>query len=504
MIIKKAQDAIRSYFQDASNLQGGYASEAVFPESEEDVSGFLAECDSKKVPVAISGGGTGTTGGRIPFGGCVVSTERLNKIREISDDKMTAILQSGVLVDDLGLACDQKGLFYTSHPTERTASVGGTISTNASGARSFKYGSIRRYVNRLRMVLAGGDVLDIKRGERFITRDNNILKLPSGRSITIPLPGYKIPDIKNSAGYFIKDGSDLIDLFIGQEGTLSIITEMELAMVKKPDGILSAFVFFRQEKDAWAFSARAAELSKDRTAHAPGDIDALSIEYFDRNALDLLKGKGHNIPCGMNSAVFFEQEADNGAEDRLWQAWVSLITEHNAALDDTWAAMNSKDREYFTKLRHCLPEAVNDIVRKRGFPKLSTDIAVPPESFREMLGFYTDIFEKSKIAYVIFGHIGECHVHTNLLAASSEELDRGRDICLETIRKCVSLGGTITAEHGVGKTKNEYLEIMYGREGVMDMAKIKKAFDPNCILGRGNIFPEKALDSIAGPAGLSK
>ncbi|MCK9594840.1 MAG: FAD-binding oxidoreductase [Candidatus Omnitrophica bacterium] len=496
MIIKKGRDIIGSYFQDASNLKGGYASEAVFPDREEQISELLAECHSKKTPVTISGGGTGTAGARIPFGGIVISTERLDKINEISVEKMSARLQPGVLVDDLRLACEQKGLFYTSHPTERTASVGGTVSTNASGARSFKYGSIRQYVNRLRMVLADGEVLEIKRGERFITRSNNILKLSGGRSIIIPLPGYKIPDIKNSAGYFIKDGSDLIDLFIGQEGTLSIITEIELAMVKKPDSILSAFVFFRQEKDAWDFSARAAELSKGKTAYSPGDIDALSIEYFDSNALDLLRGKVNNIPGGMNAAVFFEQEAGSGDEDGLWQAWASLITEHNAALDDTWVAMGSKDGEYFSKLRHCLPEAVNDIVRQRGLPKLSTDIAVPPEFFREMMGFYSDIFKKSKIAYVIFGHIGECHVHTNLLAASAEELDRGRDICLETIKKCVSLGGTITAEHGVGKTKNKYLEIMYGREGVMDMAKIKKACDPNCILGQGNIFSKEVRDSL--------
>jgi D-lactate dehydrogenase (cytochrome) len=497
MIIKKDQDAIRSYFQDASNLKGGYAAGAAFPDTEEELSALLSECDSKKTPVTVSGGGTGTTGGRIPFGGLVVSTEKLSNIYEISVERMSAGFQSGVLVDDLRLACEQKGLFYTSHPTERTASVGGTVSTNASGARSFKYGSIRNYVNRLRMVLADGEILEIKRGERFITRNNNILRLPGGRSITIPLPGYKIPDIKNSAGYFIKEGSDLIDLFIGQEGTLSIITGIELAMAAKPRDILSALVFFRQAKDAWDFSARAAKLSKNKIAGAPAAIDALSIEYFDKNALDLLRGKGHNIPGGMGAAVFFEQESDGGDEDLIWRSWGDLITEHNSDLDDTWAAMNSKDGEYFSKLRHCLPEAVNDIVRLRGFPKLSTDIAVPPERFLEMMGFYIDIFRKSGIEHVIFGHIGECHVHTNLLAASSEELDRGRDIYLETIKKCVSLGGTVTAEHGVGKTKHEYMEIMYGREGVMDMARIKKAFDPNCILGQGNIFPKELLAQVS-------
>lgn len=497
MIIKKDPAVIASYFQDASNLKGGCASEVVFPETQEEIAAFIAGCNLKKTPVTVSGGGTGTAGARIPFGGLALSMERFNKIGEISAEKMSASFQSGVLVDDLRLACDRKGLFYTAHPTERTASVGGTVATNASGARSFKYGSIRRYVTRLKMVLASGDLLEIKRGEQFITRNNNILALPEGRSITIPLPGYKVPDIKNSAGYFLKDGSDLIDLFIGQEGTLSVITGIELSMAKKPAGILSAFVFFRQAKDAWDFSARAAELSKNELTRSPGGIDALSIEYFDRNALDLLRLKGHRIPGNMDAAVFFEQEADGPDENPLWQAWGRLITEHNAALDDTWVAMNSKDGEYFNQLRHCLPEAVNDIVRSRGFIKLSTDIAVPREHFHEMMVFYIDIFKRSGIAYVIFGHIGECHVHTNLLAASAGELDRGRDICLEVVKKCVSLGGTVTAEHGVGKTKHKYLEIMYGREGVKDMARIKKAFDPNCILGQGNIFAKELLDPAA-------
>lgn len=484
MIIKKDPDAIRTYCEDSSNLKGGHAESVVLPETIEDLSLLVRSANSGKIPLTVSGGGTGTTGSRIPFGGTVVSMERFNMIHEVSNKTMSARLESGVMVEDLKCACEHEGLFYTSHPTEKTASVGGTVATNASGSRSFKYGPTRKYVKRLKMVLATGDIFDIKRGERRISRADSKIVLDGGREIDIPIPAYEIPNIKNSAGYFAKDGMDLIDLFIGQEGTLSIITEVELELVKKPSKILSCFVFFRSEEGSWLFAedAKAAR-------------DALSIEYFDSNAVRLLRLKDKNVPEWAMAAIFFEQEATDENEDGFLKKWLKLISKHGASPDDTWVAMNEKEQDRFTKLRHYIPESINDNVRKSGYQKLSTDIAVPSESFMGMMNFYRDTFERAKISHVIFGHIGESHVHVNLLPQSYEELDAAKDICLSFVKKGIVLGGSISAEHGVGKTKHKYLEIMYGKEGILDMARIKKAFDPNCILGLDNIFPRGILES---------
>jgi len=496
VLIKKDPNAVKSYLEDSSNLKGGHAEEVVFPSSTEELSDFLKEANSEKRPVTISGGGTGTTGSRIAFGGAVVSMERFNRILDVSDEEMSCAVGSGVLVDDLKRACEAKELFYASHPTERTAFVGGTVATNASGARSFKYGSTRRYVRRLKMVLADGEIFEIRRGQTVLTHSNPKFRLAGGREICVPIPAYKMPAVKNSAGYFAKDGMDLIDLFIGQEGTLSVITEIELGLVRGPSRILGSFVFFEREPDAWGFAEEARRLSKDMRTPAGSGLDALSIEYFDANALNILRPLNPNVPRGMNAAIFFEQEVSRDNEDMLLEKWLALIVKHRSSPENTWVAMNEKEAGLFTDLRHHIPEAINDMVRQRGFQKLSTDIAVPDGKFSDMIAFYTRTFKKIGVEHVVFGHIGECHVHTNLLPKNTEELERSRETVLSFVKKGVLLGGTVSAEHGIGKTRHKYLEFMYGKGGILQMASIKKVLDPNCILGLDNIFPRELLITV--------
>jgi D-lactate dehydrogenase (cytochrome) len=162
-------------------------------------------------------------------------------------------------------------------------------------------------------------------------------------------------------------------------------------------------------------------------------------------------------------------------------------------MDGTWVAMNEKEAQGFASLRYAIPEAVNEIVRHTGMRKFSTDIAVPVDRMGEMLRFYKKVFERESVRNIIFGHIGESHVHANALPATPAEADRAKDICLELIKKGIALGGTVSAEHGIGKIKHEYLRLMYGDRGVMEMVAIKKAIDPSCILGPGNIFPKELL-----------
>jgi D-lactate dehydrogenase (cytochrome) len=474
MLIKRDQKSIKSYFEDSSNLKGGYADSIVIPENTEELSEFVKDANKNKLPITVSGGGTSTTGSRIPFGGAVVSLEKFNKIIDISKEKMNAIAQSGVMVEDFKNACESKGLFYASHPTERSAFLGGTISTNASGARSFKYGPTRKQVNRLKMVLATGRIFEIKRGEVILTRKNPI----------IPLPTYRIPNVKNSAGYFAGEGTDYIDLFIGQEGTLSIITEAEVSLAALPYKIFSSFVFFKDAADALRFAADARRSS------------ALSIEYFDVNALNFLRLKTGNVPGYAKSGIFFEQELVEGGEEKIVDGWLTVVERNNALPDDTWVAMTAQSCEKFNQFRYSIPESINDVVRRTGMRRLSTDIAVPENKLLEMVNFYVNTLTSCGIDHVIFGHIGECHLHVNLLPKNEMEHKRSRDICLTFIKKGVSLGGTVSAEHGIGKTRREYLEIMYGRQGVVEMAMIKKALDPNCILGLDNIFPKEILSTL--------
>jgi len=491
VIIKSDKDIIHSYLEDSSNITGGFAEAVVIPENIEELSEFIKKAASQKKPVTVSGGGTGTTGSRVPFGGYAVSLERINRILSLSGGGMEGSVESGVRVEDLKAECEKKKLFYTSHPTEKTATVGGTIATNASGARSFKYGSIRRYVKRLKMVLAGGEIFELERGHVIIGRDNSSFTA-GGRKITLPMPSYKLPAVKNSAGYFAEDGMDLIDLFIGQEGTLSIIVEAGLDFVEMPEKILSAFVFFKKEEDAWHFASAARDASREKRTN----LDALSIEYFDTACISILKTKVPAISADAKSAIFFEQGIHKDDEDKVLGEWTGLIKEYNSDEDNAWVAMSESDSNKFLELRHLIPVSMNEIIRRNGFRKIATDIAVPASGFYEIIDFYSDELKMSGIEFFIFGHIGECHLHVNILPKSPREFEKAKSIALELVKKGVSLGGTVSAEHGIGKLKHEYLEAMYGKKGVLDMARIKNALDPEWILGRNNIFPVELKQSL--------
>jgi D-lactate dehydrogenase (cytochrome) len=368
--------------------------------------------------------------------------------------------------------------------------VGGTLATNASGARSFKYGATRRYVKRVRIALPTGELADVVRGARTLARGRNAIEL-GGRVIEIALPSYRMPEVKNAAGYYAKDGMDLVDLFIGHEGTLGVIVEAEIGLVRKPEKILSAFAFFGAGELAWSFAAGLRNAS--RAAAAGSAIDALSIEYFDPNALKLLGAKCPNVPAGASEAIFVEQEAARGREDALIEEWLRLISRNGGSPDDTWVAMTDAEVAGFNAFRYSIPESVNDIVRRNGFRKLSADIAVPEANFHRMMRFYRDSLEGSGLDRVLFGHIGECHVHANLLPRSDRELAEAKELMLAFVKEGVRLGGTVSAEHGIGKIKHEYLREMYGAGGVAEMARVKKAFDPNCVLNLDNVFPKELL-----------
>ncbi|MEJ2194557.1 MAG: FAD-binding oxidoreductase [Ignavibacteriaceae bacterium] len=207
MIIKTEQDEIQNYLVDASNTKG-YCEAVYIPRSVEEISAILKEANNIKQPVTVSGNGTGLTGARVPQGGIVISTEKLNKIIEVNPDEMYTIVEPGVLLSDLQDTVLSKGLFYPPDPTERNCFIGGTVATNASGARTFKYGPTRNYVEELEIVLAEGDLLKLKRGENFANDHSLQLNTTSGREINVMLPEYEMPKTKNASGYFCKRNMD--------------------------------------------------------------------------------------------------------------------------------------------------------------------------------------------------------------------------------------------------------------------------------------------------------
>ncbi|MBN1621865.1 MAG: FAD-binding oxidoreductase [Endomicrobiales bacterium] len=489
MLIKKDKDIIQSYFEDHSGLLGGFADKVYIPDNEKEIIEYIKTASSQKKPVTISGAGTGVTGGRIPFGGDVLSMEALNKIiniKKLSDSCAVATVQPGVTVQQLKDKAKENGWMYPPDPTEQTSFIGGNVSTNASGSRGYKYGPTRKYVNRLRVILSCGDVLDISRGNIF-SHGQGEIKIPLLKNVlSVSLPKYKLPNIKNAAGYFNQPGMDLIDLFIGHEGTLGIMTEIDVLLQPVTDKIFSGVAFFTDEKESWNFVL-------EGKVTIP---NTLSYEYFDSYALGLLKKDYPQIPDASKAAIFFEQDLTGQDEDKILNKWIELLEKHGVNQEKVWFATSNKDQESFREFRHALPEKVNEIVKKNKLPKVGTDIAVPNEHLPEMMEFFTDKLEDSDIPYLIFGHIGESHLHANILPENNADYEKSRRIYVGLVEKAINLGGTVSAEHGIGKLKHIFLEKMIGKQGLIEIAQLKKTIDPSCILGLGNIFPKELLHSL--------
>ena len=498
MLIKSQPDEIESYLADASNMQGGSAARVVFPESTEEVAAILTEASRNSMPVTVAGAGTGIVGGRVPFGGIVLATERLNRIKEIVKEESGghAIAETGVVLADFQRAVAARGLLYPPDPTEWSCYLGGTVATNASGARSFKYGSTRNYIRRLKLALATGDVLDLRRGEIHAGAGGKLsIPLASGRTIEAQLPSYQMPRTrKHASGYFVERYMDALDLFIGSEGTLGVITEIETTLLPQPENVLSGIVFFKREENLLAFVREARSLSlQTREQKQPRGIDARALEYFDSGSLKFLRRNYALVPQWADCAVFFEQETDALSEDEQMSAWLALLESHEALVDDSWFAANEHDRLRVREFRHALPVAVNEWLSHHNQRKISTDMAVPDAEFAAMLGFYKTTLCESGLQYVIFGHIGDNHVHVNILPRDDAEAASARKLYKKYIERAVSVGGTVSAEHGIGKLKREYLRLLYGEQHLREMAALKRAFDPAGILGRGNIFSEELL-----------
>lgn len=482
MQIKINPDDVEPYLGDASFIREGHAERVVFPESIDEISEVLASANRYRSPVTVSGAGTGTVGGRVAFGGIVLATEKLNRIKSIvhHEDGGLAVVEPAVILSDLQRAVDQEGLLYPPDPTERGCYVGGTVATNASGARTFKYGPTRNYVQRLKVVLASGEVLNLRRGTVHAD-EHGILRL--GNSIELKLPNYRRPHTrKNASGYFVAPGMDAIDLFIGSEGTLGVICEIEVRLIPKPQGLLSGVVFFAGEADVLAFVADARERA-----------DARALEFFDNESLNFLRTKYPTIPPNAAGAIFFEQETTDTDEEAVFSQWQTLL-DQNHAFPDSWFATNEQDQSKLREFRHQLPVLMNEWFAHYKQRKVSTDMAVPDAAFPGLFRLYKDTLRASGLRYTIFGHIGDNHVHVNILPRDDEEGVRARELYVQYLKYAAFVGGTLSAEHGVGKLKRDYLRFFYTDGQLREMAAVKKAVDPNGILGRGNIFSEDLLN----------
>lgn len=488
MIIKTNQDEIQNYLTDASNFKGE-CNVVYIPENEKELSELVKTLYDSNINFTISGAGTGLTGGRVPNGGAVISTEKLNKIIELNKEEKYVVVQAGVYLSELLDQLKSEGYFYPPDPTEKNCFIGGTIANNASGAKTFKYGATRNYVLELNLILPDGDDICLKRGYNIAQESILEIATNAGRRIRIEIPVINLPLTKNAAGYFLQPNMDAIDLIIGSEGTLGVVTSAKLKILPQPEKVISAVCFFENEIDAINFIEQARELSyQSRKENQSDNIDALALEFFDNYSLKFLNKDFSKIPSNVNGAVWFEQEANSNNEDQLIQQWLELILKHKSSDELVWFATNEKERKEIEEFRHAISSKVNEYISKNNFRKLGTDVAVPDYEMINFYGYLVETMKESKLNYVLYGHLGNSHFHLNILPKNEDEFLVGKQVYKSICDKAIQLKGTISAEHGIGKIKKEYLIDMYGEEIINQMKKIKLQFDRNNLLNAGNIF----------------
>lgn len=509
-------DLIASFLEDAAHHTGGRAAAIAFPRTEADVAALMRS-HARLLPV---GAQSSLTGGATPMDDLVLSTARLSSILEFARDRVR--VQAGVPLAALQDALARERRYYPPAPTFNGAFVGGTAATNAAGAATFKYGTTREWVEALTVVLASGEALDLARGDVRAHPDGYFEIVTAGSVRRVGVPSYRMPEVpKRSAGYFAAPDMDLIDLFVGSEGTLGVITELTLRILPSAPAVSVALVPLSSDARGFELvAALRAESQATWRSHDPRGLDVSAIEYLDRRCLELVREDGSDrrngvaLAAGATLAILVQLELpDDMTQERAFEEVASArdpaapdtplvrfcrLLDRAGAFDDVEIALPGDGRRaaQLVALREAVPAAVNlkvgiaNRMVHAEIAKTAADMIVPFERFAEMMQVYRDGFGRRGLDYAIWGHVSDGNVHPNVIPRSIEDVRAGREAILEFGREAARLGGCPLAEHGVGRSpvKQALLRQLYGDRGIEEMRAVKRALDPEWKLAAGVLF----------------
>ncbi len=508
------------YLRDESRFRG-HAFGLVRARGEEDVLDVLQVVNRLHIPLTVVSGKTSLTGGSVPLGGVILDLKGLDFV----DKNDPALVGPGIVLKAYKDHVAGRGLFYPPDPTsEDSCTLGGNVACNASGALSYLYGPTRNYIRGLKLALPTGTALEIERGQ--IVSDHGYLTIPANSTmppetgdLIIPVPSTPHSDwtlCKNAAGLYSSEPMDLVDLFIGSEGILGIILQVKTRLLLRRNPSFSLMLYistreravelvtllnyfkryfydrdrgFRQEAEKMLIEltgpARVSDLEEFR------GVVPSCMEWFGASVAPLLSHERAGKLAGVYGCLYVEQEY-SAEEDPMVRAsqWALLVKMLNDSMPDgsppieTEIALDENQIRKMRKDRQNVPERLNELIRP-GMVKIGTDFAVPIAHLESLMKLYDDTLPSGK-SYV-FGHIGNAHLHSNVLAENSEELESYCSLTRQLALEVCKLGGSVSGEHGIGKLKREMLEMMLGEEGIDEIRKIKRILDPNLILNINNM-----------------
>jgi glycolate dehydrogenase FAD-linked subunit len=442
--VRADDDARVTYGMDALK-RGHPADVVVFPKDTREVADVVKVCARHRLPIVPRGGGSGYTGGSVPIrGGVVISLERMNRILEIDEANLIAIVEPNVVTGDLQDAVEQRGLFYPPDPASlRQSVIGGNVAECAGGPRAFKYGTTKQYVLGLEAVLPTGEIVET---------------------------GGKV--VKNVVGY------DLTHLLVGSEGTLAIITKIILRLIPKPPVQATLRASFA---DVRAAVAAVTNVIRERVVPAALElVDGDSLEAVAR----YLKVRSL-APAGTGAILLVEVDGSAAAvgEDaaRVEQAC------RNAGATEVLRAHDDEARQELWRVRRELSLSLKTITPL----KFNHDVVVPKGRIPELFALVDRLKKEFGLRIPCFGHAGDGNIHVNIMVNPADEAEISRAHAAERVlfEGVVALDGSISGEHGIGFAKAPFLSIELSEEEIALMKRVKRAFDPDGILNPGKIFP---------------
>ena len=414
----------------------------VFPENADQIAALMRLANQYRFPVVPRGAGSGMTGGAVPVqGGVVLVTSRMNRILEIDEDNMIAVVEPGVITGDLQNVLAKKRLLYPPDPASlKFCTLGGNAAECAGGPSAVKYGVTRDYIIGCRAVTATGEIITTgMRTEKGVT------------------------------------GYDLTHLLIGSEGTLAIFTSLTLRLLPLPEARETLLLLCTDMVDAVTLVA---ELLRT-------DINPCTLEYMDQSAIAVVRDR-ITLPLDEKIQALLLLELDGTAEEVAKRLHSLHRFLKNRSPQVLRAASESERTELWQARR-----AISPATFKLKPDKISEDVVVPRSRIPELVAFTTALARELDLIILTFGHAGDGNIHVNIMLDRSdpEELKHGLQAKKRLFARVMELGGTLSGEHGIGTTKAAFLPLEIDPPTMALMKKIKKLFDPNNILNPGKIFP---------------
>ncbi|MDD3349191.1 MAG: FAD-binding oxidoreductase [Bacilli bacterium] len=398
------------------------------------------------IPVTVRGSGTGLVGACVPVkNGIIIDTTKMNQILELDEENMVLVVEPGVLLMDIYAYVEARGYFYAPDPGEKSATIGGNISTNAGGMRAVKYGVTRDWIRAIEVVLPSGDVVEL------------------GRKV-----------VKDTTGYSLKN------LIIGSEGTLAIVTKAYLKLIPLPTKTISLLVPFENLKKGIEHVPHILQSKTDPTA----------IEFFGRETIQFSETfLGRKFPDSDNSAYIlltFDGATNEEIESKYKQAADLCLNELGAL--DVLIVDTTERKDEVWKARGAFLEAIKASTTEMD----ECDVVVPRAKVSEYINFTYELAKKYQVRIPSFGHAGDGNLHIYICR---DQLDKKRwpnlllEVFDEMYQKAKEVGGLVSGEHGIGYAKKKYLAEILGPTQVGLMKGIKQVFDPKNILN-----PNKIID----------